>query len=515
MQKLNNRQATILIFLLKTKTEIPLRQLSKNIGFPVRIIRFNLPYIESWLQAQNIQYNLHQNSTIQLEISGKDSQALLDRISATTTINYLSAEDRFNILLFDMLSKPQFHSGSAWQEELNISRSTLTRDLNKLEDWLAGHNLFLKRSPRLGTCVMGSLINMRHALIALLYEMKLESELLNYFIWQIHTSGKDLDTLKAGSLRILTKIHDWSGIRGWQNISQIQEKLAIKFTEESQLYLTLYWAIMIEHILLGRSMALAEERLAKLKGLPEYRAIAEITSDLSSKCSYTIPDTEIAQLTLEVITSIHGEIPAIHLAERGTDAHLDVKNIVSSLVSRISKRINIPLTHPEVMQKLEGHIARSLLRSEFDLPTHGAMGDEVQLAYPDIWKASQQSIQEVIEEFGVPISMNECGYITMYIALAVQLSKQEEDQSPRLIIVCPSGGVTVWMLLSRIKAELPEFKVLDVVSIKELSKVNRDKAAAIVSTVKIKDHSLPVIKVSPLLTDEDISNLKALLKPQS
>ena len=121
----------------------------------------------------------------------------------------------------------------------------------------------------------------------------------------------------------------------------------------------------------------------------------------------------------------------------------------------------------------------------------------------------------MIEEFGVPISMNECGYITMYIALAVQLSKQEEDQSPRLIIVCPSGGVTVWMLLSRIKAELPEFKVLDVVSIKELSKVNRDKAAAIVSTVKIKDHSLPVIKVSPLLTDEDISNLKALLKSQS
>jgi hypothetical protein len=89
--------------------------------------------------------------------------------------------------------------------------------------------------------------------------------------------------------------------------------------------------------------------------------------------------------------------------------------------------------------------------------------------------------------------------------------KAETNKGKRVIVVCPSGGITVWMVVSRLKNEFPEITIVDVVPLKKLSQVEKTDLDAIITTINIIDSQLPVLKVSPILTKDDIALIQTKL----
>ena len=75
----------------------------------------------------------------------------------------------------------------------------------------------------------------------------------------------------------------------------------------------------------------------------------------------------------------------------------------------------------------------------------------------------------------------------------------------RALVVCGGGCATAYMLISRIQAEFPEISVVEVCSMLELTKekilfANPD---LIITTVPLRNISVPNLLVNPLLNDED------------
>jgi mannitol operon transcriptional antiterminator len=512
MTRLNTRQAAVLLTLLKSKEPSSARALGKKLGLPARVIRYTLPFICSWLEVQGISFTLRRRKGLYLEISETNRAELIDKISQGIALNLYSAEDRLHLLLFELLAGSGWHSGADLLETLSISHSTLTRDLDRVEEWLATHQLNLSRRPRLGIMLEGDVIDQRHALISLLFELDLEAEMLNYILWGKTTTGANLDEFSAGKLRILTRMDDWDLSSAWRMIGKIARELDTNYPESAHLYLALYWALMLWHCKQNYFIQMSSERLEELFSLPESQTVTDAAELLYAETGLRLRKAEQAQLVLELLASSR-EMDMRNGLLKTDEAHVETADaMVKKFVAGVSERMGLDLNHPDVNARLAEHLSRVLVRLEYGMPIRTKLGAEIQQAYPELWKASFQTMDELEDLAGHPLPKQEASYLTMYMSLAMQLNEQREHKRPRVIVVCPSGGVTVWMLVSRLRKELPELKIIDVVALKELGRVDKSQADAILTTAKLTDRELPVVTISPILTEEDIRRIREVLK---
>jgi len=85
---------------------------------------------------------------------------------------------------------------------------------------------------------------------------------------------------------------------------------------------------------------------------------------------------------------------------------------------------------------------------------------------------------------------------------------------PRVIVVCPAGGITAAMLIFRLRSELPEIESVEAMSIKDLNRHNIANIDAIITTAHSLVHKdIPVISVHPLLGADDLAKVRAVLNP--
>jgi transcriptional antiterminator len=165
-----------------------------------------------------------------------------------------------------------------------------------------------------------------------------------------------------------------------------------------------------------------------------------------------------------------------------------------------------------VLARLAEHLSRSVTRVHHGLPIRNPLTPEVRRAYPALWDATSEAARGLAGDLNAALPQEEIAYITMYMGMALELRRRlERNAGRRVVIVCPSGGVTAWMLLSRLKSELPELEVVDVMSIRYLGKFDRESADAVISTAELSSCPLPVITVSPLVTGQDIERIRRRL----
>lgn len=516
MTNLNSRQIRILKILLKDTNSVFIRQLATSLVLPVRVVRYNLSFIEKWLEAENIEFELRKKDGLILDLTQSERETVLKKINSIPEVQTIfTAEDRLEVIIFNLLNDPTWHQGANFQEELCVARSTITRDLGQVEFWLNSKGLELSRQPRQGIKVIGRIKDIRHVLISHLFEIDLESELLNYSIWGKTTSGQELNQLSEGKLRIMTKMRDWNVPDAWRNVSRIIRDLKITLSDSILLYLALYWAIMLRNARLGCEIEEDPIQLSQLSQTQEFQVVHAALDRIYKTTGFLLPQNEETQFTLEVFGSFRGGKVRLDLFNSKQSGNEFITDIAHLLLQTVGEKVEIDLANEEVEKRLADHLSRQFFRMELHLPLRTKLSEEIQFAYPQLWKATIDSIQEINlkegKEYQFNIPIEEANYLTMYMAMAKEMNEKNKEDSPKVLVVCPSGGITVWMMVSRLKTEFPNLTVMDVVSLKKLSQVNKRGCKAIITTVNIFDRELPVIKVSPILTNEDVVSIKRIL----
>jgi mannitol operon transcriptional antiterminator len=159
------------------------------------------------------------------------------------------------------------------------------------------------------------------------------------------------------------------------------------------------------------------------------------------------------------------------------------------------------------------HLWRSLTRIKYGLMIANPLTDQVQKTLPDLWDATRAAVSSAITEWiDLPIPPEEIAYLTMYLSMAFGFPTLQPQPAIRVVVVCPTGGITAWMLVSRLRAELPDLEIREVLSIRQLSGMNLDGVRAIISTASFTYRDLPVISVSPLVTDQEVGKIRELLR---
>lgn len=97
----------------------------------------------------------------------------------------------------------------------------------------------------------------------------------------------------------------------------------------------------------------------------------------------------------------------------------------------------------------------------------------------------------------------------MYLGGALERARVESRR--RLLVVCPSGIATAWMLVASIETEFPEVELVKVLSGREYEAQNNGSYDLVVSTIALTEYDAPVVVVSALLSESDVSRVAAHL----
>ena len=135
------------------------------------------------------------------------------------------------------------------------------------------------------------------------------------------------------------------------------------------------------------------------------------------------------------------------------------------------------------------------------------MINDIKQNYPLIFNSVKENISKLEEFTEAVLSEDEIGFITIHFASAMLKEKASTYSRPKVLVVCNSGIGTSNLLASKL-VSVYEVKILDVIALHEMEKTLETKTADyVISTIELLKCTVPVIHVSPLITDKDMELL--------
>ncbi|MBA4398648.1 MAG: hypothetical protein C0396_02075 [Anaerolinea sp.] len=508
---ISSLQARILMMLLDQHEPLSASLLADRLGSTASTIRYNLAYLKELVRKYGGVLSARPKVGYSLEITPEATQILREKLKSKEFQFQYDNSDRAALILFELLSSSEPQTLCGLTAKISASKVTLGQDLDKAEKWLQEHYLVLNRQTRTGTRIVGEEINLRQALVGLLLETISEHDLLNLCRWGMIHLNTAQNYNEQFQDYIISHIASWGLSDAWWLVNRILDQLAFRLSDKRYLFLVLYWAVMVRRFQQGHTVNLPGTILAALQESNEYKAVLTGADELARTRGLRISQTELAHFAAEIQTSpreAYNKLGDISDDSQDRKAVAIAQHFVENIASQTSFR----LIDPVIFSRLCKHVGRTLRRIGYNLPIENPLTEEVKKNYPEMSQAvyeAAKNIQEDAEQF----SQEEIAYIAMYFILAQELEKKSRPRKVnRVIVACPTGGISIWMLVSRLQKEFPDVEIVAAISLRELSQYDRLQADLIITTAhRVVDKQLPVITVSPFLTEQDIKILQSHL----
>ena len=166
---LTERTKRVLARLLAMEGPASVAQISAGLGLTAAQVRYCLRSLEPWLGERGMALKKTPRVGVCIDAPRAVRQSLLDdtRRAGTTQV-LLSREERLHLLTLRLLLSHSAVPLPALAEQLEVSRSTLFRDLNAARKWLGQHGLCARTRRGAGVLIQGSEACWRNAMVAVL-----------------------------------------------------------------------------------------------------------------------------------------------------------------------------------------------------------------------------------------------------------------------------------------------------------------------------------------------------------
>jgi mannitol operon transcriptional antiterminator len=151
----------------------------------------------------------------------------------------------------------------------------------------------------------------------------------------------------------------------------------------------------------------------------------------------------------------------------------------------------------------------TLIRMHKGITHHNPLLKQIQTQSSDVYRQTEEAMQEVFIRHQIPLSSDEVGYYTLHFASAIERLKHiEVFRTVNIAIVCASGIGVSNILASRIKRLFKQDVTISIRSHQDLSKLPKEAFDLLISSIDLGLSPIPSLRVNPLLSDEDIEMIK-------
>jgi len=470
--------------------------MASDLGLSQRVVRYRLGSVESFLGQYDLQLVRRRGAGLYVDFGEERAaiEAELDLWSGAQRVN--SPDERDHVVIAKLLSAaPEPISLEQLQEDLHVSKASARRDVKRVEPWLERRGLPLIRRPGVGIHVAGSELAIRRALVRWVLQAVPEDVLHELVSVGVPDRAMVGVKLPAGVLEHVDRLQ-------LRECARLLSQTSLAWTMaqgNSERIFTIYLAVSAHRISVGRVVSMEAGQLRSLADHPVSETAAGIAVALGELIGEHLPDREVAGLTEYLL----GLVNLADAEQGGSSPHA---GLLDELLERAGEQLHPALAlDPELRRSLLLHLERLAIRLRYGLPVYNPLMREVAARYPEVHDVALSMGEIIRKHLGAAVPEDEVGFVTMYLSGAME--RAHLRPRVRVLVVCPSGMATAWILVSRIQAEFPQLELAGVVPVSEVSGADTPAVDLIIATTEVGPGPVPAVVVSPFLSETDIGRI--------
>ncbi|MEH7271485.1 transcription antiterminator, partial [Bacillus toyonensis] len=375
---MNTRQKEILFLLLSESNDYSLVQdLADKVNCSEKTIRNDFKIIEEHLANYSSAILVRKPGLgVYLEIEEYEKVDLFNKLYCINNrTKYESDEERILQIAYNLLMNVKAVTAQEMASQHFVSRTTIKKDLDRIEKWLHHFDLTIVSKQRVGLIIDGIEKKKRRAL-ARLSDLIRNSDLTNQFIkeqFQYHEVEFVTNELKA-----------------------LQKRNALFFTDDTFESLLVHTLLMVRRMKLKQPILNAEKEIKILKETKEYIWTLEFLKQLECVFSVHFTEEEVTYLTAHILGGKIRYQDKPMQDSTLTESNPILSMVIQQLVKRMSQLYEIDFSKDKILiEGLTIHLYTALNRLSYDLSVSNPMLHDIKRMYPYVFNVLIQVLEEI------------------------------------------------------------------------------------------------------------------------
>lgn len=501
----NERSKKILAILLEKREPVVTSELAEKFAVSSRTIRNDLSSMQEWLTDNGANLIKKPGVGIWIKTTNEKRNQLKHKLLKLSECDQqLFSVEREKFILKRLLQNESYTIKSL-ADELYVSRTTIYKSLEQVEKWLAKYDLSLERKRHYGIRLCGQEKDWRKAVADLLVDLK-DNEELKKILYYTDDNFKNsrIDSQTYKELRSLFGDIDFRQIEEILSIAEREKNFL--FTDDAFVGLVIHIAISIERLRQNKDIEMKAEQLDNLRKEKEFIIAKFIVEKVNEKFGIKVPDAETGYISLHILgAKVQQNIATKNIKEVIKNTDSKVISIARSIIDITEDVLNVELKKDEqLFLGLILHLRPAINRLQYGLSLRNPLLDNIKANYPAIFGAAWASSIVFQKQLNLTVTEEEIGYLALHIGAALERTKARV----KAVIVCSSGVGTSQLVASRLEKRLANLEILAVVSAHEIANMDLDNVDIILTTIPLNNSIRPVLRISYLVTDNDLEQIE-------
>lgn len=468
--------------------------------------------------------------------------------------------------LLQLLAEQDTHKpASFFSSKLKVSTKTIYSDLQELDGYLRKQDLTIDRIPRVGIRLIDPKrqmvqklqlilddepkqdLNLEARRLVLLKEVILnerapnledlserfmvsKTSLYKGLVWLRNLTGEDVLDITSGSegircegaeRNIQKAVFMGAMAIGSQKASEIGKSLdAVEQTLfETDILQAVSQVLLVDYADLSEGVSeyyLNSLRTVLLIFLTRLKASHHMEQDedfLFNTIRYMetfVVANSMAQLfrealdvtfTTDDLEYLSRQLFAHRITSRLRRRDLSCEDLALRLIQRLEEVEKVSLRNDEqLLQELRYHLPPMLLRLRKNILVENPLLDEIKTQYSELFHVIWYVLSIVESEYDVRLNDHEVSFVLIYFQLALD----RVSRARNILVICPYGLSSSQLILSKIRRFLPSRDNIEAASLKKMRQGSLDNVDLVITSVDPGQIPVPCVRVSPLITDEDL-----------
>ena len=397
-------------------------------------------------------------------------------------IDVTDSDARRDAILYYLLQAQDYARIDELAEHTGISRTTLLKDLERVEGLLAGRNLTLERRRHYGIRVRGDEQAVRRAFTRYVVEAQAALDPINdYQAFKERIVNQDL---KNRLYSILMSNHISVSDVAFDNIFE-------------------HYAVMLYRISQqDAALSTQEDERPREAFLDAAQEIAEYTWQLMG---IELPPAEVEFLAVGIQSK--STITTLAPAERG-----NVRLAVEEVLEELDREYRTSYSEDgALINSLVLHVVPLLARISHDLQLKNPVLDQIQTACANAFTITLRFVELLRRRWDLAApSADEIGFLALHFAASTERERSRRlDGIKRIVAICATGAGTASLVKIKLKSIFPQAEV-QTISERALERYDGRLPDLFLSTIPCgtEFHGVPIIHIKNFLDPEELLRIE-------
>jgi len=486
------RRLFIILEMLTNNKGVVLEDFAEELGVSTRSIRTYIKQLQGEMPSNIAEIIRDSNSEYKLNIKDKENfQEILDlnRRKKQEFSRLNDPEERVDYLINRLVELNDIVTIDDLAEEINVGRTTLVKDLKKVDKLLEEYGLVLKRKTNSGIKIEGDEINLR--LIILEHICKSYNDAIILFENNNIISKEEVVKLKNDIIVNLKKI---------------------KFSCNETLIdnLIRYIAVMLLRIKNNNKISLVNKQYKIIRESKEYSAGEIIKNIIEKSQNIKIEDPET---TFIVMPLLGRNAPLYHEALRNLIIGENITSLREEIFKKVFEFTGLSLEEDsKLIQGLDYHLYYALNRIVLNIKYKNPMIKEIKEKLKLSFEATKIAATVIEEKYEVQVGEDEIGYLALHFGTYIERASKKFIKISNAAVICSTGFGTAQLLIIKLKKILGEDINFKSFSDGDFTEEIAQKYDMIFTTVDLDiDTNSSIVKITSIFDD---SQLKGEIESQ-